>query len=197
MDDKKTATSDVEERIRDRLDAADWNGATTVALRSYGPQLLGYLRALLGREEDAVEVFARVSENLWRSVPQFRGEASFRTFAYRLAWCAAKVHRRDTSRRREQRLDSELVSQLVAEVRSSTAIGKRRAEDGWERLKASLDANERSLLALRLERKLSWTEIAQVMEEEGTTASEPALRKRFERLRVKLHTLARELGVRG
>jgi len=45
------------------------------------------------------------------------------------------------------------------------------------------------------DRDLSWTEIALVLDEDGAGPSEAALRKRFERLKVKLKELAKEEGL--
>jgi len=45
---------DLEARINEALDAGDVNRAATTGLRGYGPQILGYLTAVL-REHDLAE----------------------------------------------------------------------------------------------------------------------------------------------
>jgi DNA-directed RNA polymerase specialized sigma24 family protein len=64
-----------------------------------------------------------------------------------------------------------------------------------EALRATLTPEEQSLLTLRVDRELSWREVAEVMAEEGRPADEPALRKRFGRLKEKLAGAARERGL--
>jgi RNA polymerase sigma-70 factor, ECF subfamily len=186
-----------EERIAALLRASDWAGASTVALREYGPQVLTYLRSILRDDDLAGDIFSRFCEKLWRSVRDFRGECAFVTWAYRLAWFAAKEHRRAERRRREERLASDAVSKIVQEVRDGTPGIGSEAEGRWAQIKNSLDPFERSLLLLRVERGLAWKEVARVMSEDGGAPAEAVLRKRFERLRLKLHKLAREQGIPG
>jgi hypothetical protein len=69
----------VEEAVRRRLDAGDLDGAASAALRGYGPQVLGCLRAVLRDEDAAAEAFSRFAEALCKGLPRFRGEASLLT----------------------------------------------------------------------------------------------------------------------
>ena len=48
---------------------------------------------------------------------------------------------------------------------------------------------------LRLDRDLSWREVATVMSAEGEPVDEAALRKRFERVKARLAQRAREEGL--
>ncbi len=79
----------LERRIGEQLDLADLEAAATVAVRGYGPQILGYLRAALGpeRADDGFSIFC---EGLWKALPGFRREAAFVTWAYQLAWGAVQ-----------------------------------------------------------------------------------------------------------
>ena len=70
------------------LEAGDGRQAATVLLRTYGPSVLRYLRALL-REEDAVDdAFSLFAEWAWTGISRFRGESSLRTWAFGVAWNA-------------------------------------------------------------------------------------------------------------
>ncbi|HET8733590.1 MAG TPA: sigma factor, partial [Anaeromyxobacteraceae bacterium] len=75
--------SDLEPRILARLDQGDLPGAATEALRGYGPQVLGYLNAVLRNEDDAHDVFSQFAEDLWKGLAGFRRESSVRTWAFR------------------------------------------------------------------------------------------------------------------
>ena len=46
-------------------------------------------------------------------------------------------------------------------------------------------------MLLRIDRKMSWNEIAEILGAEGSAATPAALRKRFERLKTKLREAAR------
>ena len=187
----------LERDIAAALAAQDWARAATLALRGHGPPILVYLRGILRDDQLTDEAFARFSERLWRSIRDFRGESGFATWAYRLAWCAGKDVKRGLARRRERRLETAQISAVADEVRASTAAFLRtEAKDRFAAIRAELDREERSLLLLRIERRLPWKEVAAVMAEDGSPAAEAALRKRFERLRTKLRRLFEEHGLR-
>ena len=183
--------NEVEAAIRARRDADDAHGAATAAIRSYGPQILAYLRAVLRDEDAAAEAFSRFAEGLWKGIARFRGDASALTWAYRIAWGAVREVRRDPYRRRARRLDTSAASRLAAEIRESTASHLGTSDlDRVSRLRASLEPDEQTLLILRLDRELPWREVALIFEVEEST-----LRKRYERLKARIRKLAREEGL--
>jgi RNA polymerase sigma-70 factor (ECF subfamily) len=59
-------------------------------------------------------------------------------------------------------------------------------KDTVSRLRSSLSADDQTLLILRVDRAMSWREIAHVIGD----AHEPALRKRYERIKNRLRDLA-------
>ena len=191
------AETEAEARCLEALDRGDHAGAATAVVRQYGPQLLGYLCSVLRSEADAGEVFSMFSEDLWRGLPGFRRECPLRVWCYRLAWHAAARFLRDPYRGRGRRLETNELSRLVEEVRSSVFLGRDQARQATlERLRAGLSPDERTLLVLRLDRGLAWAEVALVLAEgQGPPVDEAALRKRFERLKDKLAARAREEGL--
>ena len=93
-----------EEKVRALLSSGDRKGAATEAIRGFGPQVLQYLRAVLRDEAEAREAFSQWAENLWKGLPSFRGESSFKTWSLRLA-CNAALNLRDEAwRKRGRRL---------------------------------------------------------------------------------------------
>lgn len=183
-----------EERIRAALARGDPDAASTEVIRGLGPELLGYLTRVLGSPDDAADAFSLFSEQLWRGMRGFEGRSSVRVWAYRVAWSAAMRVAEDGWRQRRERLRTSMASRLAAEVLTRTP-GRDAAPDELQRLRAGLRPEERSLLVLRVDRRLSWREIAEVMREEGARADEAALRKRFERVKKRLEELAREQGL--
>ena len=188
---------DPERRATELLASGDHGAAATLVVREYGPQILGYLAAVVRSDADAGDVFSQFCEDLWRGLPAFRRECPLRVWAYRLAWHAAARFLRDPFRQRGRRLETNELSRIADEVRSSVLLGRadaRRA--GIERLRGNLSPDEQTLLVLRLDRGLSWREVALVLAEDGAPpVDEPALRKRFERLKDKLARMARDEGL--
>jgi RNA polymerase sigma-70 factor (ECF subfamily) len=181
----------LESAIGDALDAGDANRAATAALRGYGPQVLGYLVALLRDDTLSEEAFSSFSEDVWVGLPGFRRECSFRTWAYKLAWHAAMRAARDPKRKRNAPLATSMASAIAAEVRSSTAPHlKSETKNAVRQLREELTVEEQTLLVLRVDRDLSWRDIAEVM-----GSDEAALRKRFERVKEKLRGLAKARGL--
>lgn len=188
-----------EERIGRALDAADLDAAATIAIEEYGPEVLGYLGALLRNGPDANDVFSMFAEDLWRGLPGFRRESSLRTWVYKLAWHAAARFLQDAYRRRGRALLTGELSGIAAAVRTTTAAHLvTDVKDKMERLRASLAPEEQTLLVLRIDRAMSWHEVGAVLAADGAPVDETALRKRFERLKDKLRELARAEGlIRG
>ena len=185
-----------EDHIRELAAKDDLHGAATEALRWLGPEVLGYLTAMIRSEADAAEVFSQFAEDLWRGLPGFRWESSLRTWAYRIAYHAAARFARDPYRQRGQRFETTMASRIAADVRRSSMLRRDLREQQLAALRAALDPDEQTLLILRVDRKLSWREVAEVMAGQGEPpADEVVLRKRFERIRDKLGKKAREAGL--
>ncbi len=185
----------LEGRIREAIDRDDFRAATTEAVRGYGPQIAGYLRAVLRSDDAAVEAFSQFCEFVWKGIPKFRQEASFLTWSYQLAWAAVRRISEDPYRRRARRLTTGEMEGLAAEVYSTGLERREQAMNRVAELRAQLTAAEQTLLVLRIDRRLSWKEIALVLDEGGEpAAAASALRKRFERLKGKVREARRARG---
>lgn len=185
----------LEQRIQELLASGDARAAATEAIRGFGPSVIRYLRSVLRDEDDAADAFSRFAEKLWRALPSFRGDCSLRAFCYKIAWSEADHVRGDAYRRRRVRLRSGVASRLAEEVRASSAARREQQAERFAELRAALEPQEQSLLALRIDRELSWREIAAVLASPGEPGpTEAAVRKRFERTKEKVQSLARERG---
>lgn len=200
--------SELEREVRRRFDMGDLDGAATVAIRGYGPELFGFLMAFHRDETTAAEVFSEATERLWRGLPEFGWRSSFRTWAYAVTRRAALNHQRDARRRarRQQPLPAgSSLSALAQEVRSATLTHLRtEAKTKAAQLRESLPREDQELLVLRLDKKLAWRDLAQILHEadDPLDAAElereaARLRKRFQSAKRKLLTLARREGLLG
>ena len=188
----------LERRIGALLDAGDVRGAAGEAVRGYGPEVAGYLRAVLRDGADADEVFSHVCEKACRGLSRFRRDSSMRTWLYRIAWNAAQDYRREGPKGRTRRLRTSEFSGLAAQaLESAPPWARGSAADTLARLRESLLPEEQTLLTLRLHSRLSWKQVAEVLSETGKPLDEAAVRKRFERLKTKLRALAAAAGLLG
>jgi RNA polymerase sigma-70 factor, ECF subfamily len=173
------------------LERGDHARAIELTIALYGPELLGYLSALTRDEALAEEAYARVSEELWKSLVRFRGECSLRTWSYKIAWRTAHALLREPYRRRGRRLSTTAGDALAASARTGTAPHQQTAARAWlAKARDVLSPEEQSLLTLRIDRRLSWLEVAEVMQHDAAT-----LRKRFERVTRRLRRMAEEEGL--
>lgn len=185
----------VEVTIERLLAAGDGAGAVTALLGAFGAEVNRYLLSLLRDEGDAAEAFSVFAETAWKALPGFRREASLRTWAFRLAWSAARGVRRSAWRRHHVRLRTGDAALLRAPSRTASAVPADADRARLEALRDRLSLRDRSLLGLRVDQQLSWTEIALVLAAPGTCLSADAVEKRFERLKRRLARLARSEGL--
>jgi RNA polymerase sigma-70 factor, ECF subfamily len=186
----------LEAEIARLLEASDLTSAAAAIMRGYGPAILGYLAALAGDEDRADDVFSQFCEDLWRGLPAFRRDASVRTWVYKLAWHAWLRNERDAYRRHAHPLVTEEMSRLAAAVRSTTALHLRtEAKDAVARLREQLAPDEQSLLVLRIDRGLSWSEVASVMSTPEEHLDPQTVAKRFQRVKERLRKLAEDAGL--
>ncbi len=182
-----SAEDDVEQQVGRLLAAGEVAAAATVAIKAYGPQVLGYLTAILRDDDDAADAFSVFCEDLWRGLGGFRGEGSVRAWAYRVAWHAAMRAVRAPYRKKKERLGTGAASVLAAEIRSSTLAHLKPANlDRLAAVRSTMTPEEQTLLILRVDRNLAWKDIAHVLASDDDALDEAALRKRFERLKEKL-----------
>jgi RNA polymerase sigma-70 factor (ECF subfamily) len=204
---------ELEAEIRRRRDQGDLAGAAEAGIRGYGPAILGFIAATLRggsgssaeADAEAEEIFAQLCEDLWTGLSGFEWRCAFRTWAYTLARNGVARALRDPARRR-RRLGVPLsrASSLAAEVRSRTRPYLRtEIKDGLARLRASLDPDDQMLLVLRIDRGMSWREVAWVTcnevepgEDDLRKASARA-RKRFQKIKDDLRRRAEAEGLLG
>ena len=191
--------AELESELEALICARQLDKAATRALESYGPELYGFLVSYLGSESDAADVFSQVGEDLWKGLPSFGLGCSVRTWLYVLARHAAARFRRSPWNRRTG--DSRLEG-LVELARTRTKPWLRTdVKDRFRALRESLDPDDRSLLVLRVDRDLSWEEVARVTlgverPDESVLARETdRLRKRYQLLKNDLRRRAREAGL--
>lgn len=190
----------LEGELRVLHERREFEQTAKVALLAYGPEILGLLLAVLRDHDAAAEVYAEFSANLWRGLPAFRWQSSFRTWAYTLARNAAYRYRRDPLRRRAVMIgDGSVLDDMPQSLRTATAtFMKTGVRQGVAEVRGGLDPDDQLLLVLRVDRGLSWADIATIMatdeavyacEGESQKRAAATLRKRFERLKRDIRSM--------
>jgi RNA polymerase sigma-70 factor (ECF subfamily) len=183
-------SDELETRLRAMYDGGDFRGLATAAIQAYGPEILGYVYAVARDEQVASEVFSAFLEDVWRGLPEFAWLSAFRTWAYAIARNALLRQFRDGARRRRHvRLSDAGLDTLAVQIRTTTLPHLRsELKDRAKRLRDQLDPDEQTLLILRVDRRMTWPEIAAVMNLAGSEPTRAAamLRKRYERIIARL-----------
>ncbi len=211
MDEQRRA--EIERSVRAFCDSAEFSAATEATIRGYGAEIFGFLVATHANDDDASEVFSDVCLALVRSMPAFSWRSSLRTWLYAIARNASRRFRRDTSRRVgvRGRVEASALEDVAQAVRTATlGFLRTQTRSKLEELRDSLDPEERELLVLRVDRGLSWEDIAIAFHEgdegDGGDAGDDKdagarardaqrLRKKFQLLKERLRAMAHEAGL--
>jgi len=194
---------ELERVIRAKWEQRDLAAAADLAIRGYGPEIYGFLVAFHRDDEDASEVWSRVTERLWAGLDRFGWHSSFRTWVYAIARNASIRYRQEKKRRREEALPEGSQVDLALRIRTDTASWLRTsARDRFAALRDSLPEDDRMLLVLRVDKNLAWNDLARVMlpedaaslDEETLRREAARLRKRFQHVKERLLELKRAIS---
>jgi RNA polymerase sigma-70 factor (ECF subfamily) len=197
----------LEAEIRALCEHGDQDGAATLAVRSYGPELFGFLLALHASRGEASDCFSLVCESLWRQLPDFNWDHTLRTWAYAIARGVSRTHRRNAGRRlrREAPAEDSAIEAVAQVVRTETlSFLKTEKRNRLQALRDELPEEDRMLLILRVDRRLEWIDIARVLAGDdapldGASMKREAarLRKRFQIVKDRLRDMAKREGLAG
>ena len=189
----------IEVRIRDATTQGDFQRAATEALQLYGSELFGYLCNVARDEDLASDAFSATCERMWRGLPEFRWESSLRSWLYTIARNAMSTLRSHPSRRPERNASVSELDDLALKIRTATLpIHRTEVREGIRALRDALSPEDNELVLLRIDRKMSWRDIARVTHDgppEELDKYTASLRKRFERAKDQLRKLATERGL--
>lgn len=198
------AREEVEDEIRRLCSVGSYDLAATLILNEYGSEISSLLRSRLRSDGNGREVFGMFCEDLWRALPKFEFRCSSRTWAYVLARHAELRFRSEPGRRPERNLPvSEQLNRIAERERTSTSPYRQTVvQERMRQLRQRLHEQDELILLLRVDRGLSWREIACVFLPSEGMANDPArereaarLRQRFQGIKQTLRQWAEEEGL--
>lgn len=194
-----------EQAIHEIFDRGDIEAAATASLQLYRQEIFSFLHSRLRSASDAEEVFSMFGEDLIVGIPKFQWRCSLRSWCYTLAHHAATRYATAPQRHpaRNLRLSSPgVATDLVDEKRSVThAYQRTEVKDQFRELRKRLDDEGQLLLALHVDRGMSFREVAITLlgdadSDDAVLAREEArLRKAYSRLRSEFRRLAESEGL--
>ena len=184
--------------IHDAHQRGDFEAAARLGLEHYQTELFSFLCARLRSEADAHEVFGQVTEDLWRGLESFRWDCSFRTWLYTLTRHAAvRFERAPVNQASRRQSLSRLPESVVAERSRTRPYLRTDVKDRFAALRATLSADEQSLLVLRVDRGLSWEEVARILDDRAGAADAEMYRREATNLRQRFRKLTQRLRERA
>lgn len=189
---------ELEAELKRCFDAKDFNGTIATAIAGYGDELFGFLNGLSHNASHADDVFGAMCERMWKGLPKFRWDSTFRVWAYAIARNEFLRSTRATARAKREVPISKVrsIQQAIDRVRTTTPVHQRtEIKDRFAKVREKLRPEDHMLLGLRLDRQMAWNEIAKILGAEDEAAirrDASALRKRYERLKIRLRELIHE-----
>jgi RNA polymerase sigma-70 factor (ECF subfamily) len=197
----------LEREIQEAFTAGRLEEAATRAMKGYGNEILGFLNARLRSESDGREVFSIFAEDFWIGFGHFNYRCSMRVWAYTLARNAANRFAKHPQRRAARNVGlsgAEHLLEAVAGVRSTTKVYQRtETKDRFKALREELDPEDQMLLILRVDRGMSFRDLAFTMtgdtelDDVALEREAARLRKSFERIKSELRRMAEAQGLIG
>ena len=165
--------------------------ATTAALHLYGAELFGFLAGILEDIPAARDVYAGVGERIRLYLPRFEWGFPLRTWTYAIARRELARYREMVGQRRVGPTSSAkptfpLPDPMVTQPYRTSAI---RSSVGA--LRSSLAPEDLELLVLRVDRRLTWRDLA--ITSLGDSASERATARESARLRERYRLIRENL----
>lgn len=194
---------DAEERIRELSRAGSVDAAITLAVEAYGAEVYGFLVSRLRDEDLAGDAFAQACEDLCVSIRSFEWRCSMRTWMYKLARSAAAREKRGLHPRAGLGVPLSQVSEVADRVATRTREYLRtEVKDGFAALREELSPEDQTLLILRVDRRLEWIEVAEILsdhslDQEDATRAAARLRQRFKTVKETLRCRAAATGLIG
>jgi len=198
--------SKLETSIRCAWAAGDYDTAATIAIREYGPEILGVLAARLRNRADASEVFSQFSEDFWKGLPRFKWRCSARVWAYKIARNAAIRYVTSAQRQPGRHIplsEHPTLERLVEDIRTTTLAHLRTENKSRIReLREQLSGADQEVLILRVDKRMSFRDMAIVLsdpeppqDEDDLKREAARLRKQFQLAKERLRALAQEQGL--
>jgi len=144
-----------------------------------------------GDAEDARDISQRAFVNAWRKIGDFKGDAAFSTWIYRIAFNQAVSFRREGGRSRTVSIhgrEEGAISEPVDDRRPGDRLDSEESRRKVQEALALLDPGDRKVLILRELEERSYDEIAAILEVPKGTVRSRLFRARQE-LKEKLRIL--------
>lgn len=146
-----------------RLQRGD-TGAFEVLVRRHERTIFNLMYRMLGDYDDAAETSQEVFLSAYRAIGQFRGEANFSTWLYRIALNHATTRRKGTSARQKRLVPIDGADMVDdGQVGPAESLEKKELRESVQRALNELEPEDAAVILLRDLQDVSYEDVARVL----------------------------------
>jgi len=183
--------------LRQHFERGDYERTATLFLERYGPEISSFLTGRMRSPTKSADVFSQFAEDFWKGLPGFSWRSSLRAWAYALARNAAYRYGKSAGRAAHQTFseDSPFAEQVARHRTNTQLYMQTEVKSRMRALREQLAEDEQTLLILRVDRGMSWQDLAVAFSDTELDAAElkrqaTNLRQRFQKVKRQLRSLA-------
>lgn len=139
--------------------------AFEILVRRHEKTIFNLVYRMLGDYDDAAEVSQEVFLSAYRAIGQFRGDANFSTWLYRIALNHATTRRRSVSSRQQKTVPIDDMEPLSdPELGPSETLERKEIRERVQLALNKLEPDDATMILLRDLQDISYDEVARVLE---------------------------------
>ena len=136
-----------------------------VLVRRHQKTIFNLVYRVLGDYQEAAEISQEVFLSAYRSVRQFRGDASFSTWLYRIALNHASTRRKSMANWQKQTVPIDLVDPVSNEcLEPRQALEQKETQEWVQKALNSLEPHDAAIILLRDLQDVPYDEVAQILD---------------------------------
>jgi RNA polymerase sigma-70 factor, ECF subfamily len=147
-----------------RLQRGDLD-AFEILVRRHQKAIFNLVYRMLGDYDDAAEIAQEVFLSAYRAIGQFRGQANFSTWLYRIAFNHATTRRKSTSSRQKRLVPldgNEMIDE--AQIGPAESLEKKELRERVQRALNELEPEDATVIILRDLQDIPYEDVARVLE---------------------------------
>ena len=146
-----------------RLQRGD-TGAFEVLVRRHERTIFNLVYRMLGDYDDAAETSQEVFLSAYRAIGQFRGEANFSTWLYRIALNHATTRRKSMSARQKRLVPIDGADMIDdSQIGPAESLEKKELRESVQRALNELEPEDAAVILLRDLQDVSYEDVARVL----------------------------------
>lgn len=139
--------------------------AFEILVRRHEKSIFNLVYRMLGDHDDAAEVSQEVFLSAYRAIGQFRGDANFSTWLYRIALNHATTRRRSMSSRQQKTVPIDDMEPLSdPELGPAETLERKEIRERVQLALNKLEPDDATMILLRDLQDISYDEVARVLE---------------------------------